>query len=205
MTKAVMLSIGMFVVLGSAFTAERAEAQFFLEPEMGIRTWSGDAGDLLGTGLSFGGNLGYFLNPKFALVGHGDFAVHGAGSGEGADQIVDSGGSFTMLAGARFVPMGGKAEAKFQPYLGAGLGFGAIAWTYTDPAKFFFGEESDGLGGGMGMIEGGGDYVLDKTFSLGVSLRYHFVSWGDETSNNVPAGDFKGDSFQAVGRLMIRL
>ena len=68
----------LFVAIVAALlcNSQAQASNFFLEPEIGIKGFTADAGDTFDSGFSIGGTLGYHVSPRFALTAHGDFAGH---------------------------------------------------------------------------------------------------------------------------------
>ncbi len=170
-------------------------------------------GNILGPGVTVGGTLGFHLAPMIALVGHIDVGFHGApedvkftldvpgyGSEIFTDQIVESGASLIVLAGARIYPMA-DAPGPLSPYIGASAGIGSIAWTYKGDYKDTFPSETDGIGAFLLCGEAGADFRVSSNIAIGVGGRLIYHSWASKTVEDFEVSDLAPVSFSANGHL----
>jgi len=201
MRRLVLASVCILMGIGAVTVVQDAYAQVFVEPELGARFLTKDAGDWLSTGVCLGGTVGYNVVPALAVIGHVDFGFHGPA--EDIEDFVDGGGSLALLAGLRVIPLAATADLPFQPYIEGSFGRAGIAWSYTDAGEFVTGDDSDGIGAWTAVIGGGGDIRVSDMISLGAGVRYYIMMWDDETVEGHDYPDFEGSSVQVVGHLGI--
>lgn len=176
-----------------------------MEPEIGIKGFTADAGDTFDSGFSIGGTLGYHVSPRFALTAHGDFAGHDINGDQNANLVFDSGGSLSLLAGARFYPIAAD-QSPLSIFFGGMVGRTAIGWDFTSFAIDTFGlPDSDAIGAWAFGAEGGLSVHLSSNISLGAGLRYIHNSYDSETTEGADFLDTKGDIIHGFGVLTIGL
>ncbi|MEY4004246.1 MAG: hypothetical protein RLZZ221_342 [Verrucomicrobiota bacterium] len=193
-----IMTLGLFAICSGNAHADR----FLIEPELGVRSYGSDAGDLLDPGATFGGTFGYFLSPSLALVASGSFGSHSANSE--AILLINDGASLQGGLGIRLYPLA-SSEGPFGLFMGGQLGRTGVAWDWTDEAEVVFGvADVDGIGAWSLMGEGGLTARLSSNVHLGGGLRYTLNTYDDETTEGL-AADFKGNALSFFGVLSIRL
>jgi hypothetical protein len=179
-------------------TAPQASAQFSIEGEVGVTSLSDDADYLLGRGVAFGGTLGFNVAPSVMLTAHGDLGIHGGGKVNDDSHLVlgqdaiDAGVSLHLLAGMRLYPlaMTGSDPMPINPYVGASVGLGSIAWSYASGVTGTTGEDADGLAALIITPELGANLRVSNNLNLGLGARYAIHNWSKETVENHPRDNF---------------
>jgi len=124
------------ILATTTVSARASSADIFIEPEIGVRSFTGDAGKLLDPGVLIGGTFGFEVAPTLQIVAHGDISFHGGGPDtvyavDFDRALVYSMGAkhgygFSFSGGGRLFPLGGRKDRSIQPYLGAEGGFSII-------------------------------------------------------------------------------
>ncbi len=205
-----MRLVGISLLTLMAFAGRgQAENSFWLEPQVGFRSLSGDPGDVLQAGPMVGGIVGFRISPVFALTGLLDLAFHSPK--DDASVLVENGVTFMIAAGGRVYPMGNDQAQSLQPFLGAGIGRSGMGLSYKQDAitelELLTGESlpnSEGFGAWVFSLEGGGDLGLSENLFLGGSARFNLHAWDSKSSEGFST-NIEGNTFQASARLGIRL
>lgn len=121
-----------FVVVALIPNKGHADGSFWLEPQLGLRSFTGDPSDVLEAGPLVGGVLGYQITPVLALTGLLDVGFHSPDGGVSA--LVSDGVTLMVAAGGRVYPLGKEKAQSFQPFFGGGVGRAAMTLSYDEGA-----------------------------------------------------------------------
>lgn len=200
MRAALLLLIGVSLPSPTA-----AQTTLFLEPELGFRSTGGDLSDVVKAGPMLGGTVGYFIDPRIALIGRLDLSIH---EPAGASSVLEGAAIFLMSAGGRFYPLGSDALQPAQPFFGLSLGLAGFGWSY-DPEyvalERFFGNDlpdSDGLSSWIASLDGGVHFRLNESISLGGAARVNVHLWDSTTAEGYDV-NLSGSSFQIGAQMGI--
>lgn len=190
-------------------------ADLFIEPEIGMRAFTGDVADLLDPGISIGGAVGFIPTPRLRIFARGDLSFH-PGSDD-TSYSVDRGIAIGMAVGGRFVPMGRDASRAIQPHLGAEAGLTLLGWSLKNGYAYFTPdgtiEDKDALAAFTLGAEVGVMIRTNSRVALGLAARLRRHFWTNETANGFKTKvldpstgrthAFKGSEFGMNARLTL--
>jgi hypothetical protein len=163
-----------------------ANGQVLLRGDLGFSGATGDVGDdLIGPGFLFGGGVYFAVDPSIYIGGGLDIVIHGGQEVDGGAVSVD----FTDGAAVVTFEAGGliyilPPENPARPFMGATIGRGALAWSYSDEAEWVTGEDSDGVGFFFFAPTAGIAFQASENLQVGGAARFVFTSYDDETTEN---------------------
>ncbi len=179
-----------------------------VEPEIGVRTFTGPLADVFDPGISIGAVVGISNTPRLRMLGHVDLSLHPA-SGDTSYQV-ERGVAIGMTVGGRFLPLGEDASRAVQPYLGAEAGFTVLNWSLKDGYVYNPDHSFENLEGIHAFTLGGEAGVTIRTASglaLGLAARLRHHSWSSGGGNYFfsvgGAPGFKGNEFGVSARLSL--
>lgn len=199
-----------FVCCVAVISSPASADGIILQGTAGLTLSPGEVGDdLTGGGFMVGGRVGFALNPRFTFFGGGHLSFL-RGQDVGGVTFTENAFVFDVEGGATFYLLDG-AISDTRPFVGAAIGFGALAWAYSDAAQIAGGvagipiDDSDAIGFVYVAPEAGVEFGLGENLALGVGTRFMFTSYSDTTGDDFIWDFSDGHFWMLFGTLTVEL
>ncbi len=182
-------ALAMLLICGGSAVAQKG---LYLGGGLGYCALGGDIKDDYDPGLGYHAMIGFKATQKIGIeVEFG--AYEQKPKSKEAKAMVEDAAFGGFQANLKYF-LGPRHERPFRPYVVAGLGLNAFAWSLKDVPVAKNEDDEDGIAA-LSFVPGlGFELMVGRIAALNFSGRYAINSWGDETAEGHKVEDMSGNA-----------